>query len=243
MEALGYVGRIQSAHNPCILPPFIMQTLLLLLGPALFAASIYMILGRIILLTNGQKFSIVRPSWLTKIFVGGDVLCFLMQGAGGGLMSSAKRDLSKRKKGENLIVGGLFVQLVFFGLFVITSALFQTKSRAHVKTLPASVTWKKHLYVLYFTSILILIRSVFRVIEYLQGNDGYLLSNEVFLYIFDAVLMLAVMVAMNIVHPGDIAIMLKGKNHDGEFVELDHAHGHEEAAVPVQSSGPSRAWG
>lgn len=31
----------------------------------------------------------------------------------------------------------------------------------------------------------------FRVIEYLNGNDGHLLSSELFLYIFDALLMLS----------------------------------------------------
>jgi hypothetical protein len=204
-----------------------MQTLLLLLGPALFAATIYMILGRIVVLTKGENYSLIRPSWLTKIFVGGDVLCFLLQGGGGGLMSSANGDASKTQTGENLIVGGLFVQLAFFGLFVIVSALFQYRGRHHLASLPADITWKKHLYVLYFTSIFILVRSIFRVVEYLQGNDGYLLSHEVFLYVFDAVLMLAVMVAMNVVHPGDIAIMLKGRKSAGgdEFVQLESRAG------------------
>ena len=59
-----------------------MQTLLLLVSPALFAASIYMILGRIVLVTNGEKFSLIRRVWLTKLFVLGDVLSFVLQGAG-----------------------------------------------------------------------------------------------------------------------------------------------------------------
>jgi hypothetical protein len=54
----------------------------ILLAPALFAASIYMILGRIILLVEGQDHSIIRPQWLTKIFVFGDVICFLLLGGG-----------------------------------------------------------------------------------------------------------------------------------------------------------------
>ncbi|KAF2748116.1 RTA1 like protein [Sporormia fimetaria CBS 119925] len=223
MECIGYIGRILSWTDHCALSHYIMQTLLLLLGPALFAASIYMILGRIILLTEGEKFSLIRRTWLTKIFVGGDVLCFIMQGAGGGILSSAKADPKKKDLGEYLIVGGLFVQLTFFGFFVIAAGVFQFRGRDHLRALPREITWKKHLNVLYLTSIFILIRSIFRVIEYLQGNDGYLLSKEVFLYVFDAVLMLAVMVAMNVVHPGDIAIMLKGKRDN--FVELESPPG------------------
>jgi hypothetical protein len=54
----------------------------LLVAPALYAASIYMMLGRIILVTDGESHSVIRKNWLTKIFVAGDVVSFIMQGAG-----------------------------------------------------------------------------------------------------------------------------------------------------------------
>jgi hypothetical protein len=47
---------------------------------------------------------------------------------------------------------------------------------------------------LYIISVLIMVRSVFRVVEYIMGNDGYLLSHGWTLYIFDAALMLGVVV-------------------------------------------------
>lgn len=62
--------------------PYVMQSTLLLVAPALFAASIYMGLGRIIYLVKGQKFSLIRVNWMTKVFVAGDVLSFLMQASG-----------------------------------------------------------------------------------------------------------------------------------------------------------------
>ena len=115
------------------------------------------------------------------------------------------------KLGENLIIAGLFIQLFFFGAFVIVAGLFHlrlVRSRSsgsgatlvNIDLLP----WKRHLVNLYVTSGLILVRSVFRVIEYLQGNSGYLLRQEVFLYIFDALLMFAVVVAFNWVHPSQV---------------------------------------
>ncbi|KAF2177067.1 RTA1-domain-containing protein [Zopfia rhizophila CBS 207.26] len=220
-ETIGYMGRIISAKDKLSLGPYVMQTLLLLLGPALFAASIYMILGRIILLTDGERFSLIRRTWLTKIFVSGDVLSFFMQGAGGGIMSSGDGDENVTKVGERVIIGGLFVQLFFFGFFAVAAGIFQYRGRAHLNKIAKDVAWKKHLYVLYIVSILILIRSVFRVVEYLQGNDGYLLRHEAFLYIFDAVLMLAVMAIMNVVYPGDIAIMLKERSDTGSVLELE----------------------
>ena len=59
-----------------------MQALLILLAPPLLAASIYMVLGRLIRMLQAEKYSLVRIKWLTKVFVLGDVLSFLAQSAG-----------------------------------------------------------------------------------------------------------------------------------------------------------------
>ncbi|KAJ4361178.1 hypothetical protein N0V95_002148 [Ascochyta clinopodiicola] len=210
-QSIGYIGRILSSNDRWRLSPFIMQSLLLLLAPALYAASIYMILGRLILLTGGERYSLVRRTWLTKIFVGGDVVSFMMQGAGGGIMATSA---SGMVTGEKIIIGGLCVQILFFGLFFITSIAFQIRGKAYLATVDSSIPWKKHLFALYATSILILVRSLFRVIEYAQGNAGYLLRHEVFLYVFDAVLMFAVMIILNVSHPGDIALLLKDQRKE-----------------------------
>lgn len=67
-----------------------------------------------------------------------------------------------------------------------------------------------------------MVRSVFRVVEYLQGNAGYLLSHEVFLYIFDAVLMLGVMVLFNWVHPSEVTEAYLKRRSADETAELQH---------------------
>jgi hypothetical protein len=43
-------------------------------------------LGRIMILTKGEKYSIIRRSWMTKIFVLGDVVFFLAQAGGMSLL-------------------------------------------------------------------------------------------------------------------------------------------------------------
>ncbi|KAG9197703.1 hypothetical protein G6514_001130 [Epicoccum nigrum] len=210
-EFVGYIGRAQSHSDQWKLGPYIIQSLLLLVAPALFAASIYLILGRIILMTDGELRSLIPLKWLTKVFVAGDVVSFLLQGGGGGIQSSGTE--SAMKVGEKLIIVGLFVQLAFFGLFVAVAGLFHTRLQRYgpgsmsvdLGTLP----WKRHLLALYASSALILVRSVFRVIEYLMGNAGYLLRHEVFLYVFDAVLMLAVMIIFNFVHPSEVTEMYR----------------------------------
>jgi hypothetical protein len=78
---VGYGARsVNASQTPdWTTVPFIIQTLLPLVAPALFAASIYMILGRIIRFVDAEHLSFIRTTWLTKIFVLGDVLSFLVQ--------------------------------------------------------------------------------------------------------------------------------------------------------------------
>lgn len=84
VEIIGYIGRAMSSKQSpnWTLGPYIVQTLFLLLAPALLAASIYMLLGRIILVLQAETHALLKKKWLTKIFVTGDVLSFLLQGAG-----------------------------------------------------------------------------------------------------------------------------------------------------------------
>ena len=123
--------------------------------------------------------------------------------------------------GQNIIVGGLVVQILFFGFFLVVAAVFHLRISKNPTAESRDVPWKRHINTLYAASILILIRSIFRVVEYQQGNDGYLLGHEVLLYIFDAMLMLGVMVLLSIVHPSQISILLRRANAIGQSSQLN----------------------
>jgi RTA1 like protein len=130
---------------------------------------------------------------------------------GGGIMGAGS--VSSMQLGAHIIVGGLCVQILFFGCFIVVSVSFDYAiHKAPTEGSRSSdIPWHKHLKVLYLASVLIMVRSIFRVVEYAQGNDGFLLRHEFFLYLFDATLMFAVMVVFNIIHPSEIGALLKGK--------------------------------
>jgi RTA1 like protein len=128
---------------------------------------------------------------------------------GGGIMASGT--LSAVNNGAHIVVGGLVVQILFFGFFIVTATVFHTR----LMKLPTGQSislglWRKHVKALYAASCLIMIRSVFRVVEYAMGNDGYLMRHEAFLYVFDGVLMLSVMVLYNFIHPDELKRALDG---------------------------------
>ncbi|KAK5658628.1 hypothetical protein OQA88_2021 [Cercophora sp. LCS_1] len=203
-QTIGYAGRIWSHYDTEGVPAFVLQAIPILVAPALYAASIYMILGRLIRTLHADHLSILPVKWVTTIFVAGDVVSFTLQGGGGGIQSGGSLELYEL--GEKIIIGGLIVQIVVFGFFVITSVLFHRRivREPTQRAVEGYVPWKRHLWVLYGTSGLILVRSVFRVIEYTQGNGGYLISHEVFLYVFDTLLMVAVMVAFAVWYVDDL---------------------------------------
>ncbi|ETS73872.1 hypothetical protein PFICI_14818 [Pestalotiopsis fici W106-1] len=206
-EAVGYIGRAMSSteYPNFTKNPYIIQSVLLLLGPTLYAASIYMILGRLIVLLEADNYSIIRPKWLTKFFVLGDVLSFFAQGGGGGLLTTAKSQADVRR-GENIILGGLGIQVLFFGFFIITTAVFHRRIRNEPtpKSLRVVAPWRKLLYALYITSMLIMVRSIYRVAEYAEGQGGELQSKEFWLYIFDALPMVVVAFAFIWMHPSKV---------------------------------------
>lgn len=83
-ETIGYIGRTLSAHEaPDItLTPYIIQFTLRLIAPALMSASVFMILGYIIVAVKGEARSPIRRKFLTLIFVLGDIWSFLVQSTG-----------------------------------------------------------------------------------------------------------------------------------------------------------------
>lgn len=181
-----------------------MQTLCILVAPALFAASIYMVLGRMILLVRGEAYSPIKPSRLTLIFVGGDIVSFLVQIMGSGLLSN------NFTLGKTIILVGLAAQLVCFGLFVVVASVFHrrlskspTQQSQRLDGRDRKKGWRGVMFVIYFASAMIFVRSVFRFIEFLGDHDSALQKSEAYLYICDSTLMLGVLAVLICYHPSE----------------------------------------
>ncbi|KAH8645438.1 RTA1 like protein-domain-containing protein [Xylariales sp. PMI_506] len=215
-ELVGYAARAASSKQVpnTTLGPYVIQTLLLLVAPPLFAASIYMILGRIIVGVNGESYSLIRRRWLTKIFVASDVICFFIQLGGGGLMASSSA--STAQTGSHIVLAGLLIQIIIFGLFIVVARVFHLRMRATptIESNDPLLRWNLFLNILYVTSALILVRQIVRVAEFVEGFEGYIILHEAFLYVFDAVPMAAVMLVFSIWYPSQFS-QLEGKSITG----------------------------
>jgi hypothetical protein len=219
-ETVGYVLRTIDI-NVASLNLYIAQIALILLAPALFAASIYMTLRRLIMALEAERYSLISVRWLTRFFVGSDIVSFITQGAGGSMQATTNADSPGRAQvGQWLVVAGLILQLVVFGFFIAVTATFHvrihrrpTGKSARLARAGTAVPWLRFIYVLYLACALIMIRSIFRVVEYAEGRDGYLMSQEVFAYIFDAMLMFGVTVVFNLLHPNKVVSNRMRREH------------------------------
>lgn len=130
----------------------------------------------------------------------------------------ASHDPSKVKLGQNVILGGLILQILIFGLFVLVSIIFHLRLRKQPtrESSFAGLKWQMTMLVLYVVSALIMLRNIFRVAEYVGGREGPLLRVEWTIYIFDAVLMVATMTIWRVWYP--VAIR-PGKAHAGDSEE------------------------
>ncbi|GAA5893703.1 RTA1 domain-containing protein [Sporobolomyces salmoneus] len=182
-EAVGYGIRILSARNPTGrgkgLTFYIIQELFIILCPALMAASHYMCFGRLITFV-GQRWTPVSSKWVTAIFVTFDVISFCVQGAGGALYSSDNVSIYPTAKAILLV--GFIIQIIAFGIFAIFAIIYQIRVR---RAGVPSGQWTTCLCTLYLGTIFILIRGVFRTIEFgtgTGGGEGPLLSVEGWYY-------------------------------------------------------------
>jgi hypothetical protein len=196
---IGYGARASAHKNTASIFKFSLQNVFTLLGPTLMAATIYMMFGRLVRLVHAENHSVIRVNLLTKLFVGFDVLSFLIQGGSAGLMVVS----SMATAGKAMVIVGLLIQIMAFGIFMVTSAIFH-KRMANDLTLKSQAMytpWARLMWLMYAISLMIMVRSIFRLVEFSQSTGGYLMENEWPLYVFDSVPMVSSSVLMVVYFP------------------------------------------
>ncbi|KAJ7231136.1 RTA1 like protein-domain-containing protein [Mycena rebaudengoi] len=199
--AAGFAVRILVHNSPLSLGLNIGTTLLILLSPCLFLALDYVILGRLAVLFGpevSKKCMLIAPTRVATIFVWSDVGTFLIQAIGGSMTTSS--NLNTINLGNKIVLVGLGLQLASFGLFTTLMVVFGLRVRTrfpHVWRATGNAhfapfskgpvaDWHILYYTLCLSCVSILIRSIFRLAEFIQGHSGYISTHEVFFYCFDA---------------------------------------------------------
>ncbi|KAL3299665.1 RTM1 protein [Colletotrichum asianum] len=176
---LGYIMRCLSASEDfgCwSLPPFIIHSILVLVAPAVIAASI------------------------TGIFVAGDVAPFLIQSYGGSMVSKPTATESSKKAGQQIVLAGLVVQVAFGVLFTIVAGVFH---RRICKAFTAAGVSQEIRWLMTLSGVMVLvtIRNIFRIAEHSGGQESSLMKHEYLPYLLDASPILLALLWFNWCHP------------------------------------------
>lgn len=169
----------------------------------------YMILARLIwFFVPGRRIGIFKPSILAVMFVALDVGAFIIQLIGGG-MAAVGNPPDQIQKGLHIYMAGMGLQQFFICLFLVIAVQFhrQMLQQRHMGQLVGlKAKWRRLLYALYASLTFITVRIIFRLVEFSSGNtpNNPVITNEWYLYVFDATPMLLAILVWNVVHPGTV---------------------------------------
>ncbi|KAH1279512.1 hypothetical protein KXV18_006250 [Aspergillus fumigatus] len=181
-ETFGYYGRAWShKEGRTAIGPWALQEMLILCAPPFVAASIYMVLGRIICAFDAEHHSSIRP----RVQITGDPHVMAI--------------------GKKAVLAGLIFALVVFGVFVWVAAAFHRRLDAEptavVRECPR-LRWKKYMWVIYVSCGMLMVRNLVRTVQFGSRKGSALNTEEAFIYVFDAALMAGSILVLIVWHPG-----------------------------------------
>lgn len=204
-ETFGYYGRAWSHESRFSISPWALQEMLIMCAPPLIAATVYMILGRIIRVLDAEHLSSMRPKTLTAIFVTNDILCFCTQLGGAGVQVTG--DETAMDIGKKVVLGGLIFSLVVFAGFVLVAWGFHRRlARSPTAVLAGDeeegLKWRRYMWALYVACFALMVRNLVRTIQFGAGRMAAVNTEEVYIYVFDGFLMFLVLLVLIVLHPG-----------------------------------------
>ncbi|XRM45303.1 hypothetical protein ABZX51_008401 [Aspergillus tubingensis] len=221
-ETFGYYGRAWSHQGRTLIGPWALQEMLILCAPPFIAATVYMILGRMIVAFAAEHHSVIRPKWLTKIFVLNDVICFLTQIGGAGVQVTGDEHLMKT--GIKAVLAGLIFSLVIFLLFVWVAVVFHLRlSREPTWVVNENPWlmggWKRYMWALYVACGALMLRNLVRTVQFGANETSPLNTQEVYIYVFDAALMFISMAVLAVYHPGTMIKKARRTKEAAEYCQ------------------------
>ncbi|KAF4334165.1 RTM1 [Fusarium beomiforme] len=225
IEVAAYNLRIHSVQNQSEITPFVLTLTYTVLAPVLVAAGNYLLISRLIVAVlppSRHRILSIPGRRLTPIFVACDVIAFLIQGSGSGIASSDNWQGEMERIGVMVLIVGLVFQLVAFSLFLCVFRRFHVLAvRMAVEHAPRG--WQKVVLAVYISSILIMVRCIFRVVEFAGGRDTYAFNHEWLFWVFESLPMVGAIGIFCFYHPSRYLGRKDGRSESfaaGNSVEL-----------------------
>ncbi|KAH6869515.1 RTA1 like protein-domain-containing protein [Thelonectria olida] len=241
-ECLCFILRALGARDQQEMTYVVVSTLLFLLAPLWINAFIYMIVARLVYFLHPQRRIVgISAQWLAKCFVTADMMCFIIQAVGGVLIADQNSD-DNAELGRKIYMAGIGVQLGCVLVFIVVHCLFYRVLALNARVGKLTIQNRRTMplfWVIYVVLGLIIIRIIFRLVEFSQGvsTSNVILRHEQFQLYLDAFPMLVAVILLNLVHPG---MVLKGPESAFPSVKVEWWHGRSMAFETVELSSTER---
>jgi len=224
-ETCSFVLRSLGTKNQQNTAYITVSQILLLLAPLWINAFDYMILGRMVYYFLPEKNLFhVHASKFSLCFVLLDILSFSVQAAGGIILSGTNEPAHLLAVGKDVYMGGIGMQQFFIFMFVALAVVFHRRvlvlEQQGVLAENGKTAWRRLLYTLYVSLLLITIRIIFRLIEFSRGTgtNNPIPYHEAYMYCLDALPMASALYVMSLSHPAHTLV-----GPDSEFPKLTRA--------------------
>ncbi|KAJ6552992.1 RTA1-like protein [Mycena capillaripes] len=206
-ELVGWSGRLWSSFSPSFYNPFMMQIVSTIIAPTPLIAVNFILLSWIVT-RLGSCYARLTPIRYAILFVSCDILALMIQAAGGGIASTAA-DLNGTKLGANIMLAGIVFQFAAIVTYCGLAADFLIHYHADRPlkldssgrgVLDANV--KTMICGLAFSTLLLFIRSIYRIVELAGGWQGRVLHTEVYFNVLDGGMVVLAIYTLNFAHPG-----------------------------------------
>jgi hypothetical protein len=195
-------------NNPFDGTGFQMQICCLIISPAFLSAGIYLTLKHIVI-NFGESWSRLRPAWYTRIFITGDILSLVLQGAGGGIAATADAGSSLLDTGTNLMIAGVILQVVTLSCFSVLLAEYTIRTYKRRDQLPAEVvtlfrktSFRCFIFAIIVAFLGIYIRCVYRIPELSGGWGSEFMRQETDFIVLEGVMIVLSVLVLTVFHPG-----------------------------------------
>lgn len=178
------------------------QYFFIVVAPVFFSAAIYTTLTTLIAVL-GRSLSplgLGRRSILA-IFIISDVVATLTQVAGASLIGAAQSNRKDPTTPNNILLGGLVFQCITFLAFLVLLGLFFLKARKML-TSTGHGGLMQFSWALVTSSILVYLRTIFRMAETASGFNSYVSTHEAFFGALEFAPIVCAILIMGWWHPG-----------------------------------------
>ncbi|KAJ7173182.1 RTA1-domain-containing protein [Mycena filopes] len=225
-ELVGWSGRLWSSFSPRLGDPYMMQITTTIIAPTPLIAVNFILLSRIIT-RLGPAYARLSPKSYTTIFLTCDIIALVVQGGGGGIAASSHK-IASQNLGGNIMLAGIIFQFVALCVYTGLGIDFLRHHAASrpVRPLISSTErgvltprLKLMIGAIGFSTLVLFIRSIYRIVELADGWTGRVITTEVYFNVLDGGMVTLAIWTMNIAHPG---LLLGSGTENNASKEREH---------------------